>query len=97
MHLVNLSNPTKLINATVSQKAAKIAQIDTFISMSRLLFLHGALGRPTLSILRKAIQVGYLTTWPDLTIASIAKLKIPDYTTLGHLDQKQKNSQSTRE
>ena len=95
--LVNLSNPIKLINATVFQKAAKIVQIDTFILMSRLLFLHGALGRPTSSTLCKAIQAGHLTTWPDLTTASIAKLKTLDYATLGHLDQKRKNVQSTRE
>ena len=97
MYLVNLSNPLQFINAVTSQSPAKVAQIHNFTSLSRLLFQHGALGGPVLSTLQRAVKAGYLQTWPDLKEASLSKLKTPDYTILGHLDQKRKNSQSTRE
>ena len=97
MYLVNMDNPTKLVNLATSSPATRVAQIHNFTSKSRLLFMHGALGGPTISTLQRAIRAGYLTTWPELTSSNVSKLKTPDYTILGHLDQKRKNSQSTRE
>jgi len=61
-----------------------------------MIFLHGALGFPPISTLRRAIVAGYLLSFPDLTEKSISKLPTQDTTILGHIDQKRKNFQSTK-
>ena len=96
MPLVNLSNPAQLVNVATVTKASRIVQIHNFTSKSRLLFMHASLGGPSISTLLKAIRVGCLTAWPDLIEENVSKLSTPDCTMLGHLDQKRKNSQSTR-
>ena len=87
MYVARLSDPLLLSNANLQQ----------FISLERLKFLHGALGSPSLSTLTRAIAAGYFKTWPNLNAMSIKKLHEPDQTILGHLDKKRKNIQSTKE
>ena len=73
------------------------ANLQYFISIERLKFLHGALGSSNLSILSRAISVRYFKSWPDLSITSIKILYELDQTILGHLDQRQKNVQLIKE
>jgi len=87
MYVTKLSDPLLLNNANLQQ----------FTSIERLKFLHGALGSPSLSTLSRAINAGYFKSWPDLSSSAIKRLNKPDQTIFGHLDQKQKNTQSTRE
>ena len=96
MYLVNLHNPLSLANSAIKHCSPKIIQIHEFTSLSRLKFLHGALGSPPLSTLKRAVQAGYLLSWPDFNMKALSKLETPDHTTLGHMDQKRKNIQSTR-
>ena len=78
MHVTKLSDPLLLANANLQQ----------FIAIERLKFLHGALGSPSLSTLCRALAAGYFKSWPDLTVSAINKLTEPDQTILGHLDMK---------
>ena len=94
IYLVNLDNPLAMSNAVIKHCSPKIAQIHKFTSLSRLLFLHGAIGSIPISTLRKAIQAGYLTTWPEFDNKAMTKLETPDHTLFGHMDQKRKNTQS---
>ena len=83
MYVTDLNNPMlqqtkiKLINANLQQ----------FTSLERLTFLHGALGFPPISTLRRAISVGYLLSFPDLTEKNISKFPTLDVTVLGYMDQ----------
>ena len=72
------------------------ANLQQFTSIERLVFLHGALGFPPISTLRRAIIAGYLLSFPDLTEKNVSKLPTQDTTVLGHMDQKRKNVQSTK-
>lgn len=96
MHLRNLHNPLSLANAAAKHCSLKVIQIHNFTSLSRAKFLHGAIGSPSLSALRKAVQAGFLLSWPDFNMSALSKLETPDCTTLGPMDQKRKNIQSTR-
>jgi hypothetical protein len=96
MYLVNLNNPLSMSNATIKHSSPKVIQIHNFTSLSRLKFLHGAIGSPPISTLKRAVKAGYLLSWPEFHIKALAKLETPDHTTLGHMDQKRKNIQSTR-
>lgn len=78
-------------------KENKVINIHNFTSLGRLYFLHGALGLPVKSTITEAIRSGYLISWPELTIENINKIDNPDHAIFGHMDQKRKNSQSTRE
>ena len=70
--------------------------LQQFTSIERIKFLHGTLGFLALSTLKRAIQAGYLDSFPDLTLHNISKLSLSDITILGHLDTKRKNLQSTK-
>ena len=107
MCAVNLSNPLQekkkmninKLNAALSTqgKENKVINIHNFASLGRLHFSHGALGSPVKTTLIEAIRAGYLISWPEHTIDNINKIDNPDHTIFGRMDQKRKNSQSTRE
>jgi hypothetical protein len=60
-------------------------------------FLHMACFSPSTSTLIRAVETGNFATWPMFTSANIKKyLPKSEATTLGHLDQKRKNTQSTK-
>ena len=96
MHVMDLNNPLSLANATLKHCSPKVIQIHTFAALSRVKFLHGAIGSPPLSTLKRAINAGFLLSWPDFNTKALSKLETPDHTSLGHMDQKRKNIQSTR-
>jgi hypothetical protein len=59
-------------------------------------YLHAACFSPATSTLLKAIQRGYFTTWPGLTVDLIRKHLPPQPATIkGHLDQEAQGLQST--
>ena len=89
MCVANLHNPLQV-------KHLAHANIQQFTSIERLKFLHGALGFPPLSTLRRAISAGYLQSFPDLTTTNMSKLSTSDITVLGRMDSKRKNLQSTK-
>jgi hypothetical protein len=60
-------------------------------------YLHAACFSPTPTTLIKAIQNGYLSSWPGLTTELISKHLPPQPATIkGHLDQEAKGLQSTK-
>jgi len=61
----------------------------------RIAFLHACAGSPAISSLCTAIDAGYYTTWPDLTLARVCQhLKEPPTAKVqGHLDQQRRNDQ----
>ena len=60
-------------------------------------FLHGAMCSPVPSTWIKAINNNHFTTWPGLTTTLVKKYLQPSIATAkGHLNQEQKNLQSTK-
>ena len=63
----------------------------------QLVWLHGALGSPTHSTLIAAIEAGYLTTFPHLTVRNVRRFLPQSRSTIqGHLDQSRANQRSTQ-
>ena len=64
----------------------------------RIAFLHACAGSPAISSFCTALDAGYYTTWPDLTLARVRQhLKEPPTATVqGHLDQQRRNLRSTK-
>ena len=72
MYVTDLNNPLLTqteINPTLTQTEINLlnANLQQFTSIERLKFLHGALGFPPISTLRRAIAAGYLLSFPDLS------------------------------
>ena len=60
-------------------------------------FMHAALGSPTVAALTKAINLGYLKSWPGLTVKNVKNhIQFNDAMTKGHLDRVRKNLRSTK-
>ena len=89
MYVTDLTNP-------LLQQSMAHSNLQQFTSLERLRFLHGALGFHPLSTLRRAVNAGYLRSFPDLTTKNLSKLATPDITILGHLDTTRKNLRSTK-
>ena len=64
--------------------------LQTFVSIERLLFLPGSLGFPRLLALRQAIEATCLIVFQGLNIQGTQNLAGSDIALLGHLDAKQK-------
>ena len=81
---------TTISNLTMSILVVKTAQ-------DRVAVLHTAAGYPVLLTWLNAIHQGFFATWPELSIATV-KLYLPKsyITSLFHLDQQRKNTQSTQ-
>jgi len=64
----------------------------------RIAFLHACAGSPAVSSFCTAIDAGYYTTWPNLTLARVCQhLKEPPTAMVqGHLDQQRRNLRSTK-
>jgi len=64
----------------------------------RIGFLHACAGSPAVSSFCTAIDAGYYTTWPYLTLARVCQhLKEPPTAMVqGHLDQQRRNLRSTK-
>jgi hypothetical protein len=85
---VNSLQPTKPTFGFPTQHDNTIAK--------RVAFYHAALFSPTISTWLKAIDAGYLTTWPALTAAQVRKYyPFSPATVQGHLDQTPANYRST--
>ena len=55
-------------------------------------FMHAALGSPTVTTLTKAINLGYLKSWPGLTVKNLKNhIQFSDAMTKGHLDRVRQN------
>ena len=72
--------------------------IDAPTTAERVAFYHKSLFSPTLSTLAKAIQAGYLTTFPTITTKQLRRWP-PDQTATvkGHMHAKRANIQSTKQ
>ena len=58
-------------------------------------YLHAACGSPTISTFLKAIKDGFLLSWPGIDLIKESDITPSLATAKGHLDQEQKNLQST--
>jgi hypothetical protein len=64
---------------------------------SCIAFYHAALFSPPVSTWCKAIDAGFLTTWPELTSTQVRKhLPQSEATIKGHLNQQRANLRSTK-
>ena len=61
MYVTKLSDPLLLANANLQQ----------FIAIECIKFLHGALGSLSLSTLCRALMAGYFKSWPNLIVSAI--------------------------
>ena len=58
-------------------------------------YLHATCGSPAISTFLKAIKDGFLLSWPGIDLIKESDLETSLTTAKGHLDQEQKNLQST--
>jgi Reverse transcriptase (RNA-dependent DNA polymerase) len=74
-----------------------IGNATTCMPADLVAFHHAAFWSPALSTLLRALQEGLIPSLPGLTVALLKKYK-PDLeaTTMGHLDSRRKNVQSTK-
>jgi hypothetical protein len=80
------------------QHTANAATITNSSSITeQLQHLHACCFSPSKSTWLEEIQCGHFITWPGLNVDAVTKhFQPPIATTLGHLDQKRKNLQSTK-
>ena len=78
------------LNNPLQTRSMMHANLQQFISLERMKFLHGSLGSQPLSTIRRGLAVGCLDSFPDLTAQNISKLSPSDITVFGHLDTKRK-------
>ena len=98
MYVVNLNHPIQhLSNASMANRQHKVVNIQDFIDIDRIKFLHASLGGPPINTVKQAIKAGYLQSWQGLSVNALNKLQEPDYTILGHMDHVRKNKLSTKE
>jgi hypothetical protein len=92
-----LTIPTEIHNHTNEPFMALAAIGNSNHPADLVAFHHAALFSPSLSTLERAIEKQYLPPLPGLTLATLRKYK-PDLeaTTMGHLDNVRKNTQSTK-
>ena len=89
--------PNKLWTIDNNRYHSLNSVIDAPTMAERITFLHKSLFSPTLSTLAKAIQAGYLTTFPPITVKQLRRWP-PDLTATlkGHMHAKRANIQSTQ-
>ena len=77
--------------------AAKLKTTPYATIADRIAFLHGALGNPALSTLCKALDAGFLASWPEITSELVRKYPPRSAAMVqGHLDQTRRNARSTK-
>ena len=80
---------------TLNNKANYIVTKTNAEKITR--FLHGACGSPTIETFAKAIEAGFLATWPGALSRNTRQyLRAPTATMLGHLDHQRKNKLSSK-
>ncbi len=93
-HLLSAAPAPPAHNIINAQSNASIA---TASPAEQVAFAHASLFSPPLSTLEAALQHGFLTNFPGLTIATLRKYPPKTIATAkGHLDQVRKNAQSTK-
>ena len=72
MHVLNLQNPLqnpkKVANASLANRKHKVANVQDFIDVDRVKFLHASIGGLPLSTVKQAINTGFLQSWPGLKV-----------------------------
>ena len=88
VYFVNSNAQTKLANGIIKKETT----INDLIN-----FLHAACFSPSPSTWIQAIKKNYFLSWPGLTAKAVRKYLTPSAATAkGHLDQQQKNQQSSK-
>ena len=98
IHVMNLQNhnPKHLVNASLANKQHKLVNMQDFIDVDGIKFLHASIGGLLLSTVKQAINAGYLQSRPVLTVQSLNKLQELDHTILGYMNHVRKNKISTK-
>jgi hypothetical protein len=97
LHLPAFSAPSNTPPLSTTPSHCANAILPSGDLTSRIAFYHAALFSPTVSTWCKAIDSGFLTTWPELTSTQVRKHLPPSEATIkGHLNQQRANLRSTQ-